>query len=181
MIPWSLAQTIYRSAWYLYCIRSALTRVLYVSHTFLHLHTACNIWICLRVAIWRPPNFNLPFTHSRLKHLADSRDICSQWWQQQRPRYQLSPPEVHRAQKTLMFHIVQTLCPVLFSQQINRSGVELEPCSTLTSKHHNLFMRLLLDCKMFCASCGWSMHIFSFLINGSTCIHRIHTQDGCNI
>ena len=109
------------------------------------------------------PHFNLLLTHSRIKHLAVQRYSFTMMavaaW------LSAFPPEVHRAQETLSFHIVQTLRPVLFSQQINRSGVELEPCSTLTSKHHNLFMRLLLDCKMFCAPCGWSLHRFSFLIN----------------
>lgn len=51
-----------------------------------------------------------------------------------------------------MSHILQTSGPLLFSQQINRSGAELEPCSTLPSKHHHLFMRLMLNYKTFGAT-----------------------------
>lgn len=48
--------------------------------------------------------------------------------------------EVKGTWETLMSHIVQTPGLLLFSQQINRKDVQLESCSTLTSKHHYLFM-----------------------------------------
>lgn len=53
-----------------------------------------------------------------------------------------------------MSHIVQTLGTPLFCQQINGSGVKLETCRALTSKHHHLFMRLLVNYKTSLASGG---------------------------
>ncbi len=61
-----------------------------------------------------------------------------------------------------MSHIVQKLGLLLFSEQINRSGVELESCSNLTSKHHHVFMRLLADYKTPLAAGGLS--ILGFLV-----------------
>lgn len=88
------------------------------------------------------------------------------------------PPKVHGVKSHgVMSHIVQTLGPALLRQQINRSGVELEPFSTLTSKHHHLFMRLLVNYKTSRASGGCTVYSGIFvLIKTAPCIHGVYTQ-----